>query len=210
MRNLCAVAGDAVVPVVEYNDREHTAFAAADCQHHLLDLRVHPCHLLSVSCRRGISQTSCQAGSGKIEAPRRTNSASALMAIVMMRTGDVRQGFAMATQRYKLIVAYRGTRYHGWQAQPAQETYGGEPPPPAYTPRGRSLTSIPIRCRSLPRACVARSTTNSRPTSCCGVSNPSPKHSTPYAPPRASDTSISSGTAKTGRSFSTTWRGTGG
>ena len=36
----------------------------------------------------------------------------------------------MATQRYKLKIAYRGTRYHGWQAQPAQETYGGEPPPP--------------------------------------------------------------------------------
>lgn len=29
------------------------------------------------------------------------------------------------TQRYKLTVAYRGTRYHGWQAQPAMHTYKG-------------------------------------------------------------------------------------
>ena len=35
----------------------------------------------------------------------------------------------MPTQRYKLTIAYRGTRYHGWQAQPAMETYTGEPPP---------------------------------------------------------------------------------
>jgi tRNA pseudouridine38-40 synthase len=35
----------------------------------------------------------------------------------------------VATQRYKLTLAYRGTRYHGWQAQPAMETYKGEPPP---------------------------------------------------------------------------------
>jgi tRNA pseudouridine38-40 synthase len=35
----------------------------------------------------------------------------------------------MPTQRYKLTIAYRGTRYHGWQAQSATETYGGEPPP---------------------------------------------------------------------------------
>ena len=32
--------------------------------------------------------------------------------------------------RYKLICAYRGTRYHGWQQQPALPTYKGEPPPP--------------------------------------------------------------------------------
>lgn len=32
--------------------------------------------------------------------------------------------------RYKLIVAYRGTRYHGWQQQPALPTYKGEPPEP--------------------------------------------------------------------------------
>lgn len=35
----------------------------------------------------------------------------------------------MPTQRYKLVVAYRGTRYHGWQAQPHMETYTGELPP---------------------------------------------------------------------------------
>jgi len=35
----------------------------------------------------------------------------------------------MPTQRYKLTIAYRGTRYHGWQAQPLMETYTGEPPP---------------------------------------------------------------------------------
>src|SRR5689334_8886139 len=39
-------------------------------------------------------------------------------------------GFApMAQQRYKLTLAYRGTRYHGWQKQLAVETYKGEPPP---------------------------------------------------------------------------------
>ena len=32
--------------------------------------------------------------------------------------------------RYKLLVAYRGTRYHGWQQQPALDTYRGDPPPP--------------------------------------------------------------------------------
>jgi len=36
----------------------------------------------------------------------------------------------MPTQRYKLTIAYRGTRYHGWQAQPMMETYTGDPPPP--------------------------------------------------------------------------------
>jgi tRNA pseudouridine38-40 synthase len=35
----------------------------------------------------------------------------------------------MPTQRYKLTIAYRGTRYHGWQSQPAMETYTGPPPP---------------------------------------------------------------------------------
>jgi tRNA pseudouridine38-40 synthase len=33
------------------------------------------------------------------------------------------------TQRYKLTIAYRGTRYHGWQSQPMLESYRGEPPP---------------------------------------------------------------------------------
>jgi tRNA pseudouridine38-40 synthase len=37
---------------------------------------------------------------------------------------------ARHTQRYKLTIAYRGTRYHGWQAQAAMDTYKGDPPPP--------------------------------------------------------------------------------
>jgi tRNA pseudouridine38-40 synthase len=32
--------------------------------------------------------------------------------------------------RYKLLLAYRGTRYHGWQQQPALDTFRGDPPPP--------------------------------------------------------------------------------
>ena len=32
--------------------------------------------------------------------------------------------------RYKLLLAYRGTRYHGWQQQPVLKTYKGEKPPP--------------------------------------------------------------------------------
>jgi tRNA pseudouridine38-40 synthase len=35
----------------------------------------------------------------------------------------------MSMQRYKLTLAYRGTRYHGWQAQARMETYRGEEPP---------------------------------------------------------------------------------
>jgi tRNA pseudouridine38-40 synthase len=35
----------------------------------------------------------------------------------------------MPTQRYKLTLAYRGTRYHGWQKQPMLDSYRGEPPP---------------------------------------------------------------------------------
>jgi tRNA pseudouridine38-40 synthase len=34
----------------------------------------------------------------------------------------------MPTQRYKLTLAYRGTRYHGWQKQPALPTWKGETP----------------------------------------------------------------------------------
>lgn len=33
-------------------------------------------------------------------------------------------------QRYKLTIAYRGTRYHGWQSQPALDSYKGESPAP--------------------------------------------------------------------------------
>jgi tRNA pseudouridine38-40 synthase len=32
--------------------------------------------------------------------------------------------------RYKLLLSYRGTRYHGWQQQPVLKTYKGERPPP--------------------------------------------------------------------------------
>jgi tRNA pseudouridine38-40 synthase len=34
----------------------------------------------------------------------------------------------MPSQRYKLTIAYRGTRYHGWQQQPALPSYKGERP----------------------------------------------------------------------------------
>jgi tRNA pseudouridine38-40 synthase len=36
----------------------------------------------------------------------------------------------MPMQRYKLTIAYRGTRYHGWQFQPAAKTWKGPLPPP--------------------------------------------------------------------------------
>ena len=32
--------------------------------------------------------------------------------------------------RYKLTIAYRGTRYHGWQTQGVSDTYKGPPPEP--------------------------------------------------------------------------------
>src|SRR4051794_23859702 len=35
-----------------------------------------------------------------------------------------------ARSRLKLTIAYRGTRYHGWQTQPMMKTYKGTPPPP--------------------------------------------------------------------------------
>jgi tRNA pseudouridine38-40 synthase len=41
------------------------------------------------------------------------------------------------TQRYKLTISYRGTRYHGWQAQPLLETYTGATPP-----RGQGVPTI--------------------------------------------------------------------
>src|SRR5215471_1089296 len=34
----------------------------------------------------------------------------------------------MPTQRYKLTLAYRGTKYHGWQQQPALPTWKGDTP----------------------------------------------------------------------------------
>lgn len=34
-----------------------------------------------------------------------------------------------ALRRYKLVIAYRGTRYHGWVRQPANEFYRGPRPP---------------------------------------------------------------------------------
>jgi tRNA pseudouridine38-40 synthase len=33
-------------------------------------------------------------------------------------------------QRYRLLLSYRGTRYHGWQQQPVLKTYKGERPLP--------------------------------------------------------------------------------
>ena len=36
---------------------------------------------------------------------------------------------ALLPQRYKLTIAYRGSRYHGWQTQRHTPTYKGEPPP---------------------------------------------------------------------------------
>jgi tRNA pseudouridine38-40 synthase len=36
----------------------------------------------------------------------------------------------MPTQRYKLTIAYRGSRYHGWQRQIALPTWKGPTPPP--------------------------------------------------------------------------------
>src|SRR5665213_3150201 len=35
----------------------------------------------------------------------------------------------MPSQRYKLTIAYRGSRYHGWQAQPMIDTWTGVQPP---------------------------------------------------------------------------------
>ena len=59
----------------------------------------------------------------------------------------------MPLQRYKLTVAYRGTRYHGWQQQPALASYRGlrDPgegiapvgtPGPAFDPAAVQLPTI--------------------------------------------------------------------
>src|SRR5438067_2441457 len=46
------------------------------------------------------------------------------------RSVNVSSVITMPTQRYKLTLAYRGTRYHGWQKQPMLDSYRGDPPPP--------------------------------------------------------------------------------
>ena len=52
----------------------------------------------------------------------------------------------MPVQRYKLTVAYRGTRYHGWQQQPALPTYkGGERDPGLGVARVGPVESAPDR-----------------------------------------------------------------
>ena len=43
----------------------------------------------------------------------------------------------MAVQRYKILVAYRGTRYHGWQFQPSGGTWKG----PAF-PENEGLPTV--------------------------------------------------------------------
>jgi tRNA pseudouridine38-40 synthase len=51
----------------------------------------------------------------------------------------------MPTQRYRMIVAYRGTRYHGWQRQPAGPLWKGEPPP-----EGQGIPTVQeILCRAI-------------------------------------------------------------
>jgi tRNA pseudouridine38-40 synthase len=54
----------------------------------------------------------------------------------------------MPTQRYKLTVAYRGTRYHGWQAQALTDNYtaaipeGVEGIPTIQEALGRAVTAV--------------------------------------------------------------------
>src|SRR4051812_34347185 len=69
----------------------------------------------------------------------------------------------MPSQRYKLTIAYRGTRYHGWQQQPALPTWKGDAPaegegiPTIQETLQRALTSV-VRH---PVACVGSSRTDS-------------------------------------------------
>ncbi|MDB5294517.1 MAG: tRNA pseudouridine(38-40) synthase TruA [Phycisphaerales bacterium] len=44
---------------------------------------------------------------------------------------------ALLPQRYKLTLAYRGSRYHGWQTQAVSGTYKGEP-----LPEGQGLPTV--------------------------------------------------------------------
>ncbi len=48
----------------------------------------------------------------------------------------------MPTQRYKLTLAYRGTAYHGWQAQLPNALWKGPPPP-----RGHGIPTIQEKLR---------------------------------------------------------------
>ena len=56
------------------------------------------------------------------------------------------------TQRYKLTIAYRGTRYHGWQAQPAMDTYKGDAAAAPARASRRSRRSLAARDRRGRRA----------------------------------------------------------
>ncbi len=68
----------------------------------------------------------------------------------------------MPTQRYKLIIAYRGTRYHGWQQQPALPTWKGD-----TQPEGEGIPTIQGELQKAlasvvhhPVACVGSSRTD--------------------------------------------------
>ena len=49
------------------------------------------------------------------------------IALIVHRSSFI-VSFHMPLQRYKLVVAYRGTNYHGWQVQPMLPTYKGPVP----------------------------------------------------------------------------------
>jgi tRNA pseudouridine38-40 synthase len=61
----------------------------------------------------------------------------------------------MPVQRYKLVVAYRGTAYHGWQWQPAQHTYSKGPMPP----EGHGIPTIEDKLAKAIRSVVAHPVT---------------------------------------------------